>query len=188
MKITNKTHWETKHIRSLVSEVIRRSPAYLKDQYRLKKYRKNLHVTVGYSRNGNISGFGWYNSWSIKLGVPANTIDKAVLARVIAHELAHTLNYHHKDMKGNALFYGVGNSHEIYAWAEHWPFGKTAPKARSQGAELKLARLGRVLKRESQWETKLKRAQNALKKIKVQRRYYERSLAALGVATLEKTK
>lgn len=183
MKIHNKTKWRTKHLRAIISEVMKRSPTHLRDSFKQHKYRAKLDVTVAYHRHGmsnGCGGFGWYNSWSIKLLVSSHEVDRVDLARTIAHELAHTLDYKHSDMKG-PLFTRVGNWREIYAWAESFPLGQEQPKAKPKGTDLQLVRYNRVLNAQGRWETKLKRAQNALKKLRTQRRYYESKLAAKGV-------
>lgn len=185
MKIINKTKWETTHLTKFVREVIRHAPANLKEKYKKRGYPKNLTVTFVYNRAGKdssyVTGCAHYYSRHIKVKVGGHRIDKYDLASTIQHELAHTLGYTHEDMgfRKNGLYWWGGE--EFYPWAKDLPLEHKQKKLKPKGADLKLVRLDGLLKRESQWETKLKRAQNALKKIKTQKRYYEKSLAAMGV-------
>lgn len=184
MKINNKTKWQTKQLRALINEVMKRSPSHLKDKFKEQQYRAKLEVEVVYNKQkhrGSCSGRGWYNSWSIRLMLPSQQVDRIDLAMVIAHELAHTLNYRHPDMTGSALFNRIGSWREIYAWAENFPLEHEPVKLKPKGTDLQLLRYNRILTRQTAWELKLKRAQNALKKINKDRRYYEKRLAAKGV-------
>jgi predicted SprT family Zn-dependent metalloprotease len=182
MKIKNETHWETKHIRAFVSEVMKRSPEHLRRKYIDNKYRTHLDIRVVYNRQvtGSITGYAWYNSWSMTLRLPSQAVDKTDLALTIAHELAHTLGYKHRDMD-NGLFRHVGNWREIYAWAETMPLEHKAKAVKPKGTDLQLQRYERTVASIERWSTKLKRAQSALRKLTTKRRYYERALAAKGV-------
>lgn len=64
-----------------------------------------------------------------------------------------------------------------YVVASGWLAGKLKPKAKPK-VELRTKRLASVLRRISSWESKLRRARTALRKLERQRRYYEKKAAA----------
>lgn len=182
MKITNKTKWQSKHILKFVREVIKRAPAHLKEQYKKRGYPKNLTVEVVYNRAGKngsyVTGCAPYGGKRITIKVGGHAVNKYDLASTIQHELAHTINYTHADMgfRKNGLFWWGGE--EFYPWAKDLPLEPKPKKLKPKGTELKLVKLVRLEKREVEWEAKLKRANTALKKIRTQKRYYERQLVA----------
>lgn len=182
MKITNKTKWQTPHLRAFVSEVMKRAPELLRRKMIAQKYRAKLEIEIKYNkagqRGGYVCGRAWVNSYSMTLMVGGHEIDRVDLAHVIMHELAHTLGYRHPDMEGNALFMRVGKWREIYAWAETLPLEVVQPKAKPRGAELQELRFKRVMAAKDRWTAKLKRAQNALRKLNRQERYYATALAS----------
>lgn len=185
MKIKNKTKWDSKHIAKFVREVVRRAPAHLKDQYKKRGYPKNLTINIVYNRAGKdgsyVTGCAHYFSRTITLKVGGHDIHKVDLAVTIQHELAHTLGYTHSDMgsRNSGLFWRGGD--DVYGWARELPLEPKAKPLKPKGTELQMVRLNQLLKREAAWEDKLKRANNALKKIRPQKRRYERLLAAKGV-------
>lgn len=184
MKITNKTKWETKHIARFVREVIRRAPPTLRDKYKARGYPKTLTVEVVYNRAGKdgsyVTGCAPYFGKRITLKLGGHQINKYDLCSTIQHELAHNLGYTHADMgyRKVGLFWWGGA--ESYPWAADLPLEKKQPKAKPKGTELQEHRYKLVLAGEERWNAKLKRAQSALKKLRVKRRYYENKLAAKG--------
>lgn len=182
MKIINKTKWQTPHLRAFVSQVMKRAPEYLKQQFVSEKHRQRLLVRFDYNKAGKesnyVTGRAYLNSYDMQIMVGSAKISKPELAKVIMHELAHTLGYTHADMAGNALFMRVGNWLDIYAWAEDLPLELVQPKAKPKGAELQTIRHERVLAAKDRWTAKLKRAQNALRKLNRQDRYYANALAS----------
>lgn len=185
MKIINKTKWDTRHLRAFISEVMKRSPEHIKRKFIHRNYRKRLVCEFGYNRGGNrfggyVTGRAYLNSFSMRIMVGSQKVDKVDLAKVVAHELAHTLGYTHEDMKGNPLFVRDHGARyrELYAWAETLPLDLVAPTVKLKGAELQELRYHRAQAAIGRWTAKLKRAQIALKKLTRQERYYERALAS----------
>lgn len=182
MKITNKTKWQTKHLRAFISEVMKQAPEHLRRKMLDEKYRSRLEVEIRYNKAGQrgdyVCGRAAINSYWMRLLVGGHAIDRVDLAHVIMHELAHTLGYRHPDMEGNPNFMRVGRWRDVYAWAEELPLELVTPKAKPQGAELQAIRYGRVLAAKERWLAKFKRAQNALRKLNRQENYYANALAS----------
>jgi hypothetical protein len=174
MQIVNKTHWRTGHLRAFIQRVALgeiEAPA-----------RKALQVTVKYNRQkdqGSCSGRASLTQPVITIMVPSQVVDRVDLAHTIAHELAHTRGMQHHQMNRNPQYYRIGNWRERYAWAETMPLQRSTPKTRPKG-DAQVQRYHRALASEKRWQTKLKRAQTALKKLRAKLRYYERALTAAG--------
>jgi hypothetical protein len=174
MKIVNKTHWRTNHLRSFIQRIAKveiDGPTH-----------KALHVTIKYNRQkdrGWCSGNARLKRPIMTIMVPSQVVDRIDLAHVIAHELAHTRGMKHHQMNRNPQYTRVGDWRDRYAWAETMPLEKAGPKARKK-PDVQLQRYTRALAAQQRWETKLKRAQQALKKLRPRLRYYERALTAAG--------
>jgi hypothetical protein len=177
MKIINKTHWRTDHLRAFIARLA-------KDELE-PAARKALVVTIKYNRQKDK---GWCSGrarvGSARMGkaimtimLPSQAVDKIDLAHVIRHELAHTRGMEHRQMTKNSLYSRVGNWREIHAWAEEMPLERQAKKPKD---DVQLQRYQRALAAEKRWTTKLKRAQTALKNLRPKLRRYEGILTAAG--------
>lgn len=171
MKIENKTKWNTKQLRAFLSRV-----AFEELD---AKQRKGLQVQIVYNRAGRkadyVSGHAYLRSNLMQINIGAHKVDKIDLAHTIAHEMAHTRGMTHAQMKGRPDYERVGNWRELYAWAEELPLEESQSKARPK-QDVQSVRYRRVLEGIARWETKHKRAVNALKKLRKQRKYYENAL------------
>jgi len=177
MKIINKTHWRTDQIRTFLSRIA-------KQEELSADKRKRLIVTISYTKSGDVdngysSGHAWVGGRHMTVSVSKENLDKVDFAHVIAHEMAHIRGLQHKQMNGRIAYSRVGNWREFYAWAETLPLEVKEVKAK-QKADVQETRYESVLTRLKSWETKLKRASNAIKKLRTQQRYYEKALAAKG--------
>jgi hypothetical protein len=173
MKIINRTHWRTDHLRAFVSRVA-------KDELDPAK-RKVMKVYVEYTRGSTgSSGCAPYNGNWLKVrlcsGAGGRQPDKVDLAGTLAHEMAHTRGMRHWQMQGNR--YSRGDAYRArYAWAQDLPLERK-PVRRKAPVDVQAQRHKRVLESLKRWQTKLKRAETALKKLRTQERYYERALEA----------
>lgn len=172
IKITNRTHWQTKHLRAFA---VRAANQILDDGT-----KPHLTIEFSYNRGGtrhdSCSGRAWIGGSHARVMVPSGSIDKTDLASVIAHELAHCRGVTHAQMRGASLYRRVGNWREHYAWAETLPLEKVSakPKRVVTPVERANAKLNVVRARLKQWQTRLKRAQTAIQKYRAQEKYYLR--------------
>jgi len=175
MKVVNRTRWNTKHLRDILSRVamVELNPVQ----------RKRLIVTVTYNRQANKSTWcsGWcaYGMMRPKVMVPSGAVDRADLAHVMAHELCHAKGWKHKDFSGVARWNRVGNWREIYAWAEAMPLEPQPIKRKPRPtAEAKIDHCRSMIAR---WTSKQKRATTGVKAWTRRLKYYERKQAAQGI-------
>jgi len=181
MKMLNKTQYDTNALRSLLTEV---HNLVSKTEGRLKTWG-GLRVKVVTGRNGRISGYAYLTGHFMRLRIPKpETHPKPHdIAYLMEHELMHCYGYKHSQM--GVCRRGWATAAERYKWAdEMFPQGipvKT-PKVRvtPDKADIQEKRYLRVVAQVKTWTTKLKRAQTAIKKLAVRRRYYEKVLAAAG--------
>jgi hypothetical protein len=180
MKLTNKTVWNTAHLRAILQKAaeIELEPAQ----------RKTLHVTVTYTRGAHSSGcayIGGRHAW-VRIRHPYSTGRRAVplplnpaaqaelalhFASVAGHEFAHIRGMHHATMP--AKYKWSGNWREYVAWAKDFPLEPQAtPVVVKPTATDKLAH---VLKMKALAETRVKRATTILKKWKQKERYYQQA-------------
>ena len=106
----------------------------------------------------------------------------ALVAHLFEHELRHSYGERHR--RGHSCMESTWKNTATHVEAckrYEATFGVelplTKPKVRAP-RDLQGDRYQRVLEREKAWSTKLKRAQTALKKLRQQRRYYEKQMAA----------
>lgn len=153
MKIINKTHWRKDDLRAIFSRVAKEElePAA----------RKALQISVRYSRGG-ITGYAWYYSNRMVIRVGSKSVDPQSLAKVAAHEMAHTRGVRHKDM--NCTRYGyVPGWREFYAWAKDMPIEKRAAKTAPSRDAKRLKKLDAAAVAVKNWTRKLKLAETKLK-------------------------
>jgi hypothetical protein len=169
MKIINKTHWRTDHLRAFAQRVAQEELSAEK--------RAKLVITFSYVRGHHTSsGFcRWIGGNEITVRLASSDPSKTDFAKVISHEMAHARGMTHAQMRNNARYRRIGNYREIYAWAEALPL-EVKPKKVKKPVDLQAIRYQKTQASIKRWQTKLKRAQTALKKLRSQERYYERAL------------
>lgn len=177
MKITNQTHWRTDHLKAFVNRVAQ-------DELDPEK-RKSFRVYFTYARgHGFSSGHAPYHGNRIHIrlssGNNGKLPSKTDLAMVIAHEIAHSRGMHHWQMQGGR-YNRRGDYKERYAWAELLPLEKKEKKPKL--VDQQQIRYQQVLAGQKRWESKLKRAQTALRKLRQKERYYSKALAAKRAAS-----
>jgi len=171
MKIENKTKWRTDQLRAIIQRLA-------VEELDVEK-RKKLKVEIVYLRpNARTCGLATVDGHWMRLYLPREgEVDKIELAHTIAHEMGHLRGMQHHQMRLSPVYSRVGEWRELFAWAEAMPVERQAPKPKP---DQQLIRFARVLAAEKRWLTKQKRAATALKKLRAQRRRYERVLTAAG--------
>src|SRR5215472_14739094 len=177
LRVINKTHWRTDHIRAFVNRVAQEEL----DPEKRKGYVVYIEYAHGHGFSSGHAPYGG-NHITVRLssGNNGKLPSKTDFAGVIAHEMAHTRGMHHWQMQGDRYQRGHGEQLERYkaryAWAEELPLEKKSVRAKT--ADIQEVRHTRTLESIKRWESKLKRAQTALKKLRAQDRYYTKALAA----------
>lgn len=176
MKIKNESNWQTNDLRKLITEVCRRE---LLDT----DFRKRLVVEVEDQKLGGwcLGKGSYYQKW-IKLFIPkGNTVDSVQLAKVIAHELAHTQGVRHKSLSKTRRYGWVKGWREEWAWAGQYVVRsketKRAPKPTREDRAAK--KLENAQSRLEQWERKVRLARNRERKWRGKVKYYQGRIAAI---------
>lgn len=178
MKINNSTHWNTRQLKRLILAVAKEEmdAEYLKSYLVTAKYR-HFHdrgalgrATYGIPRNPG-------RRMTLYLPKPGREFDPVLWAHVVAHEFAHSRGIRHSQMRGSKRYSYVSGWREHYAWAKDYVVAPKAPRV-VQIISKQEERYQRVIANLKRWQTKLKRAQNAIKKLTRQQKYYERAMAA----------
>ena len=176
MQITNTTRWDTSDLRRLFSRCI-------SEIRKVEGRGKNagLKVKVMNSTRRKFTGrayIGWHEM-IIKIGVTVDLSDiemREELARLFIHEFYHTLGYRNQDYRYYqndwTKDWGVG-------FVGEYPVREVAPKAKPE-RDIQMERYEHVLEKVKEYDSKIKRCQNLLKKWKQKQKYYEQVLAARG--------
>ncbi len=172
MKVDNRTHWRTDHLRAFLSRVAA-------DELEPQK-RKRLRVEVRYNRQrdrGYCSGEAVVGGCWIKVMVPSQVVDRVDLAGVIAHEMAHARGMGHDRMRGCGRYRRVEGHRERYAWAESLPLERKPRAAAPSLEERRAGRREHALSMVRKWEAKRRLATTKLR-LWTRRQYaVERTLA-----------
>lgn len=182
MKLNNETLYDTRKLRSIITAVFRR---FEKIEGKGSYPWGMLKVDVVYGRGlGTVAGEAFVKGIYMRLFLGRCRADTRWLAHIIEHELEHCYGYGHRQMaRVTQKTWDVGYS-KHYDWAAEkygeeflpeLPKPKTGPVV-----SLQEQRYQRLCERERKWEPKLRRAKNALTKIRRQKKYYEKALAAKG--------
>jgi hypothetical protein len=181
MKIKNYTQWNTKDLQKLMNECVRREGM---DNHRIViiEYSKRFCTTHGLaSINGN-----WIRMFVLKPIVEYNEgseirkklreFDSMLFAEIFTHELGHNRGLHHDEM--------VSISDFEMAWAKEFKVnlkdelkfenGKIISAIPKEPRNLKTERYEKTLKKVREFETKVKRYKNLLRKWEKKQKYYER--------------
>jgi hypothetical protein len=169
MKIKNNTKYSTLSLKKLFTRCV-------KEQEKLegalpKWQKKNLYVTVKYSRSLNISGRAFYNGTRITMILPKQNINIISTAFVFLHELLHIRGYHHKAIY-DATWRELANT---FASQYTLDIKEEKPKEVRNIIDI---RYQHVLSMVSLKEKAIKKIQNQLKKWTQKRKYYEKAIAA----------
>jgi hypothetical protein len=161
MKITNKTHWNTRDIQKLVYRVAQDelNPGGL----------RNARITVSYRRNGGIGGWCYYGTIQypnvrMRLNLPRTGLDSVALARVIAHELGHAKGLKHGSAMSNNRYAQADGWRERYAYAKDFPIGVKADPPKPTLNDKRRRAHAKAQAMVAKWERRLKLASTTLKK------------------------
>jgi len=192
-KITlkNETHLVTKDLKRFIKRCLEEFNKY----YFIKhNYSHRLHVKILHKKIANwIGGYAYLNSRTMEIRIPRNfkQIDATLsgrsingipstliyeCAQMIFHELEHCEGKHHKQMRNHWK-----NPYPI-PWANDYIISYKEPSTKQiKTPDMKLSKkLLSLENRKNNWESKLRRAQNALKIINRQTNYYTNRMAALS--------
>ena len=177
MRITNKTRWKTRNLKTFVTQVCYKE---MIDQ----RYINRLHVTFRYQAHSiykHAHGVAGMRSWWMEISIPKDwKVDKTELAWLIAHELTHCQGLDHRHGNSNR-YRQKGNWREIWGWAEALTLEEYAPEVITkptalQEAEAKLASAKKAL---SKWQSKKKLATTKVQKYKDKVAYYNKRMEEL---------
>lgn len=172
MKIDNRTHWNTAHLRAIITRVAidELDPAQ----------RRHVTVRVVYGKNGRgSSGVAYGRSlavvrvasgnptWRTKHGVPEPPVDKVDFAGTVAHELAHLRGVKHSQMRGCPRYRRVDGHRDRYAWAEAMRLERKTKPCPVDPAARKAARrvmqLVSAQRKVEEWQRRVRLAQGRLR-------------------------
>jgi hypothetical protein len=161
MKVVNHTNYDTRTLRGIFAAVHAKSGRKPHPRW------KHVVVTVVYSRRGSISGKAWYNGTGIHCRLSRGTVSARDVAALFLHELLHSLGYHHG--QGGLRSCGLGNQlREVAAFIPETTLEEVKPAAKSKPTldDKRSAKLAAIQTRIAKWESKLRRAEKALAKLK----------------------
>ncbi len=193
MIVTNCTRYPGVILRSILLAVIadvekvRARDAPLDAKCRADFIRRKCRVTYVYTRNGGCSGNASLGGGRMRLRVQRGNVETVELIWLVRHEVYHLFGVEHGNMPHSVNHRSDGASVAI---GERFSelVTRLGPVL-TEVAEVKKPKLGTDAKRSAKltsieariksWESKARRAENALKKLRKQRVYYETALAPL---------
>lgn len=173
MRIVNKTKYDTRDLRKLFCEALRRNEKI--EGKLLCKHR--LDVWVVYSRE-DVSGQGRYSGGWIKIRLPHSNLNPVHIAYVFEHEVQHNRGFRH-NRYDPTLSYCWTKDLSRWEWAKDYQIREKQPRVKPK-QDLQLKRYAHTKEMVEKKEKQLKRLQKQLKKWKQKERYYERVLTAAG--------
>jgi len=185
MRLINKTHWRTDHLRAIIQRVA------LEELQPAERKRMTVTIQYGHGRRLGHAPFGQksigqfcaWNSGRITLFVNREGVEskRDQLAHTAAHEFAHTRGMRHHEMAGPRYNWDVGWE-SLYAWAVEMPLEKKVVRPAPRPEEIMEKRRGVALLQLAKWLTRVKRAQTCLKRWQRRVRYYDKKAAAHGLS------
>lgn len=174
MKIINYTNWKTENIRIILRIVAAKEL----DPDQIKRLQITL-VNVNRRHNNWVGGYAWYHSNRMVLKLPKRgPIDPCELAKVAAHEMAHTHGMKHRDMKGSRRYTNTEGWRELYAWAAEYPIEQKPEPAKPTLADKRLKKLEAAQSALLRWQRKAKLANTKMKKYKLTIKRIEKAVAS----------
>lgn len=168
IRIRNRTQYRTDHLRAFC--VMARQQVFGDD-------RKRLVVCFDPSRSQCHGRASVRGSWST-VWLPPD-IDRQTMAQILVHEFAHNAGAKgERWMRHGKAFGWAPGWRDNVAWALTLPLELKAAATPPNAADRFAVKLATIEAREKTWRTKAKRAATALRKLKRQRGYYERRMAA----------
>lgn len=180
IEIKNLTLLNTKDLRKLIKRSLNEFNSY----YFIKHSQSTeLHVKIIYKKESKrgqwIGGYAWYNTRSIviKIPIPLKELNGECcykLVQVIFHELEHCEGKRHRDMRNHHI------TPYPTDWAREYTIHSKEVKLSVKSPSNKVIdKINTLEGRKKSWVSKLKRSQNAIKKINTQLKYYEKRKAAV---------
>jgi hypothetical protein len=190
MKILNKTHWRTDHLRAFATRVAQ-------DELDPAK-RRRIRITFDYTRgrgNSYSSGHATIGGYYCTVRLPHQdraTPSRVDLAYVLAHEFAHLRGVNRREMRGAVRYSRIAGNREFYAWAQELPLERnpqTVPlpaTPETKAAKLQARREKRWASAErlaTQWARRAVLAQRKAKRWAQRARAFRKALDRVAAAT-----
>jgi hypothetical protein len=175
MKLVNETNWDTSQFKAFIRAVAEKEALTPEDI-------SKLDVTIKYRRRSRrwednaVKGWGWYNSWRMRLEVVQGVaLDKVQAARQIALMLTFNQGVRKSTIRHDGGFYGTGWQ-ERWAWANELPLemNPEVPVAKPGKSIRVLSQIEHCLRQIVDWEKREKLAKTKLKTWNSKLKYYER--------------
>jgi len=177
VRLDNRTHYDTAALRSLLCAVHTGEAGH---RGRLRTW-DTLVVRIRYRRQGNrkYTGHAFLNGRKSVLSVPRGQLDILEFAALWRHELWHLYGLRHRDYTPTVLYC---KPESVVGMVEPGTLVEVAPtkKVVSPDDE-RTARVKSLVDRLKRWESKRKRAETAITKIRRSLRYYERQIPVSSI-------
>jgi hypothetical protein len=179
MKITNRTNILTRNLKTFLAKSCEKEllgPEYTSRLHAVFKYRKRTRTRT----DDCPGGFGWYNHPRIEITLVKGVLpDKRKLAKVIAHELAHTQNVHHGPAMQNSTYGWVVGWEQNYLWADALVLTTYAAPVPPQLVDQDALKLKNAQAQLKAWGRKLALAKTCTQKWKDKVKYYQSKVAKI---------
>jgi hypothetical protein len=174
--IDNRTKYQTRDLRALVVRAYKVATECAGPGRTATFEARNPKIRVRFARSNwrgeqGSTGHGYYHLGRSHVGL-GDSVNPRIAAKVIAHEFGHNLGLRHPDMAGGPL---MNMDSPKFDFATKLPLREVAPKAKPSTREKRAREHLRVIQRLRAWESKRKRAETAIRKLKAK----ERRLSAL---------
>ena len=169
LKLINKTSWDTRDLRRLVLKCL---------EHRGWDKNREHRTEIVSARRPFVSGWAYYNRPFVRMKVPngrSYSYDRSEVfdcfntksfVKVLLHEIDHNLGLHHKEMADSDKL-------PLPSFAESFIVHKEELKVASPNPkEVPRKRYERIILKIDDKQRKIKRLQNALKKLVAQKKYY----------------
>jgi len=174
LKITlkNETKYRSKDLKMLFEICFK---AYKQTNWNLKYDNINVRCIYRRTKDGFCGGYAWYNHNAVVMKLPKekrpyekDTFEQRI-ARTFLHELDHCKGLRHGSMMADSQ----RNISFLPADISVEPYKEPEKKTKEVADKVTV-----LLSRRKRWEGKLKRSQNAIRKINKQIKYYELKMVA----------